>query len=100
MELDDDELLAVVLRELSSIMGVAVAPLLHRVYRWDRANAQYDVEHLRRMDALDAALPQGVWVTGSPYRGVGMPDCVHQARATAVRMVSALQAQGPTTAAP
>lgn len=100
MELDDDELLAVVLRELRGLMGIAVAPLLHRVYRWHRANPQYDVEHLRRMDTLDAALPQGVWVTGSPYRGVGIPDCVHQAQATVGRMVSALQAESPTSTAP
>ena len=99
MELDDQELLAVVLRELRSLMGITGTPLLHRVYRWHRANPQYDVDHLRRMDALDAALPPGVWVTGSPYRGVGIPDCVLQARATAGRMVAALSAQDPATTA-
>jgi len=91
MQLDDGELLRVVKRELRSIMGVAKEPLFHRVYRWERANAQYDVEHLRRVDAIERALPPGVWVTGSPYRGVGLPDCVHQGQMTAVQVVEGLK---------
>ncbi len=91
MQLDDDELLRVVKKELRSIVGVAAAPLFHRVYRWDRANAQYDVEHLRRVEAVERALPPGVWVTGSPYRGVGLPDCVHQGSMTAAQVVERLK---------
>ena len=37
----------------------------------------------KRVDAIEAALPAGIWVTGSPYRGIGIPDCVHQAQQTA-----------------
>jgi oxygen-dependent protoporphyrinogen oxidase len=90
MQLDDDELLAVIKKQLRSIMGVAEEPLFHRVYRWDRANAQYDVEHLRRVDAIERALPPGILVTGSPYRGVGLPDCVHQGQITAGQVVERL----------
>jgi oxygen-dependent protoporphyrinogen oxidase len=90
MQLDDEELLAVVRKELRSIMGVAKEPLFHRIYRWERANPQYDVEHLRRVEAVEAVLPQGVWVTGSPYRGVGLPDCVHQSQLTAIRVIDQL----------
>ena len=72
-------------------MGVAAEPLFHRIYRWERANPQYDVEHLRRVDAVERALPPGVWVTGSPYRGVGLPDCVHQGQMTAVQVVEGLK---------
>jgi oxygen-dependent protoporphyrinogen oxidase len=91
MQLDDGELLGVVKRELRSIMGVAKEPLFHRVYRWERANPQYDVEHLRRVETVERALPPGIWVTGSPYRGVGLPDCVHQGQMTAVRVVEGLK---------
>ena len=91
MQLDDDELLDVVKKELRSIMGVDKEPLFHRVYRWEMANAQYDVEHLRRVEAIERALPSGVWVTGSPYRGVGLPDCVRQGQMTANQVVERLK---------
>ena len=91
MQLDDDELLDVVKKELMSIMGVAKEPLFHRIYRWERANAQYDVEHLKRVEAVERALPPSIWVTGSPYRGVGLPDCVHQGQMMATQVVERLK---------
>jgi oxygen-dependent protoporphyrinogen oxidase len=91
MLLDDDELLDMVTKELRSIMGVTKQPLFHRIYRWELANAQYDVEHLRRVEAVERALPPGIWVTGSPYRGVGLPDCVHQGQVTAIQVVERLK---------
>ncbi|OFW59162.1 MAG: protoporphyrinogen oxidase [Actinobacteria bacterium RBG_16_64_13] len=91
MQLGDGELLDVVKKELRSIMGVAEEPLFHRVYRWERANPQYDVEHLSRVEAVERALPSGIWVTGSPYRGVGLPDCVYQAQVTADKVVEQLK---------
>jgi oxygen-dependent protoporphyrinogen oxidase len=91
MQLDDDELLEVVKEQLRNIMGIVEEPLFHRIYRWERANAQYDVEHLRRVEAVERALPPGIWVTGSAYRGVGLPDCVHQGQVTADRVVERLE---------
>lgn len=91
MQLDDGELLHVAKKELRSIMGITKEPLFHRVYRWERANAQYDVEHLKRVEAVEQAVPPGIWVTGSPYRGVGLPDCVHQGQMTADKVVERLQ---------
>ena len=91
MQLDDEELLSVVKQQLREISGVTQEPLFHRIYRWENANAQYDVEHLSRVEAVERALPQGILVTGSPYRGVGLPDCVHQSQLTAVRIVDQLK---------
>jgi oxygen-dependent protoporphyrinogen oxidase len=91
MQLGDDELLDVVKKELRTIMGVDKTPLFHRVYRSEMANAQYDVEHLKRVEAVERALPSGVLVTGSPYRGVGLPDCVHQSQMTAGQVVDRLK---------
>ncbi|MEJ2754164.1 MAG: protoporphyrinogen oxidase, partial [Chloroflexota bacterium] len=75
----DEELEAVVRDELREIMGITAEPLFRRIYRWPRANPQYDVDHLQRVDAIEAGLPLGILVSGSPYRGIGIPDCVHQA---------------------
>jgi oxygen-dependent protoporphyrinogen oxidase len=91
MLLDDDELLTVVKRQLRSIMGIVKEPLFHRIYRWKMANAQYDVEHLKRVEVVERALPAGIWVTGSAYRGVGLPDCVHQGQNTADKVVERLK---------
>ncbi len=86
MELDDGALLGVVRGELKALLGIAAAPQFHRIYRWTLSNAQYDVGHLERVAALEAALPAGLYVTGSAYRGVGLPDCIKQGQDTAARV--------------
>ena len=86
MELDDETLLATVRRELDQQLGIGAEPLFHRIYRWRRSNPQYDVGHLERVAAIEADLPRGLYVTGSPYRGVGIPDCVKQAQETVERV--------------
>jgi oxygen-dependent protoporphyrinogen oxidase len=83
MALGDDALLTAVRAQLQEFMGIEAKPLFHRIYRWDRSNAQYDVGHLERVAALEAALPSGLYLTGSPYRGVGLPDCIKQGQETA-----------------
>jgi oxygen-dependent protoporphyrinogen oxidase len=87
MDLDDEALLAIVRDELKSLLGIEAEPLLHRIFRWHRANPQYDVGHLDRVAAIEEALPPGLYVSGSPYRGIGIPDCVHQAQVTAEAIV-------------
>jgi oxygen-dependent protoporphyrinogen oxidase len=85
LERSDDDLVSLSLTALRPLIGVRGAPLFSRVYRWDRANAQHEVGHLERMTAIDRALARhpGLFVTGSGFRGVGIPDCVADARATA-----------------
>ncbi len=90
MGVADEELLSVVQAELADIMGVQATPVFHRIYRWDRSNPQYDVGHLDRVAAIQEKLPDGLMVTGSPYGGVGVPDCVRQARETAVSLIQSL----------
>jgi len=93
MEYDDDSLLAEVRQELSAMAGIEAQPLFHRIYRWRRSTPQYDVGHLERVTAIEAALPAGLYVTGSPYRGIGIPDCVRQAQQTAQSVLTFLSAR-------
>lgn len=86
MDVPDDELLRDVGRELNNLMAIDAEPLFHRIYRWPLANPQYDVGHLERVAAIEADLPAGLHVTGSPYRGIGIPDCIHQAQQTAQKI--------------
>ncbi len=91
MALDDDALRQVVRAELQSLLGIRAKPLFDRIYRWHNANPQYDVGHLDLLEAIEAALPPGIYLTGSPYRGVGIPDCVHQAQQTAEQVIQYLR---------
>jgi protoporphyrinogen/coproporphyrinogen III oxidase len=91
MDLDDQALLAAVRRELSVLLEIDGEPLFHRIYRWLRSNPQYDVGHLDRVAEIEQALPAGLFVTGSPYKGVGLPDCVKQAEETAAQVIAVLR---------
>lgn len=95
MNYDDEQLLNVVLQELAEILGVTAEPLFHRIYRWHRANPQYDVHHLERISEIESSLPPSIYVTGSPFRGVGMPDCVYQAQQTANKVIEQLSESLP-----
>lgn len=82
---DDRALVARSLGALRPLLGIAGDPIFSRVYRWINANAQHEVGHLGRVAALDRALARhpGLFVTGSGFRGTGIPDCIADARATA-----------------
>jgi protoporphyrinogen/coproporphyrinogen III oxidase len=80
MELDDVALLELVRDELRDLLGIAVPPAFHRIYRWPAGSPQYDVGHLARIAAIEAALPPRIALTGSPYRGVGIPDVINEAQ--------------------
>jgi oxygen-dependent protoporphyrinogen oxidase len=83
LERRDQTIVADVLHELSSLLEIDGAPVLTRLYRWSRANAQHEVGHLSRMAEIDRRLSAypGLFVTGSGFRGTGIPDCVADGRA-------------------
>jgi oxygen-dependent protoporphyrinogen oxidase len=93
MQLSDEDMRAAAERELARFVGITAPPLFTRVYRWDRANAQHEVGHLDRIAAIEQRLARwpGLYVTGSGFRGVGIPDCIADARATATAAATALQ---------
>lgn len=83
---DNDAMIQAARDELQILMGVQSSPMLTRVFRWERAHPQYDVGHLDRVSAMEARLAArcpGLYLTGSAYRGVGIPDCIHSAAVTA-----------------
>jgi oxygen-dependent protoporphyrinogen oxidase len=85
VELDDAAMVETVRQELSEIMRLDATPVLSRVYRWRQANPQYTVGHLDRLATLQELLKRqpGLFLTGSAYYGVGIPDCIHQGTQTA-----------------
>jgi oxygen-dependent protoporphyrinogen oxidase len=89
-ELGDALLLELARAELYDILGIRAEPLWSRIYRWPQSNPQYDVGHLAYIDALEALCPPGLYLAGSAYRGVGIPDCTRQGRDTAAKALAAL----------
>jgi oxygen-dependent protoporphyrinogen oxidase len=85
LERPDEQLVREALTALTPLLGIAAPPLLSRVYRWERANAQHEVGHLARLAAIEHALTRhaGLYVTGSGFRGTGIPDCIADGRSTA-----------------
>jgi oxygen-dependent protoporphyrinogen oxidase len=80
----DAELVELSRTALDPLLGLSGEPLFARVYRWERTSAQHEVGHLARLEAVERALARlpGLFVTGSGFRGVGIPDCVADGRAT------------------
>ncbi len=85
VDLDDQTLTGIVERDLSAILSITGSPILTRVYRWRRAGAQHEVGHLARLQMLEQRLQRtpGLFVTGSGFRSIGVPDCLADGRAVA-----------------
>jgi protoporphyrinogen/coproporphyrinogen III oxidase len=99
MPLADPALLDLVTRELEHLFGVTALPAFHRIQRWSAGSPQYDLGHLDRIAAIEHALPDTIRVTGSAYRGVGIPDVIHQAWNTADHLAATMTRQ-PAHAVP
>ena len=87
VELDDETLVSLARDELDHRMGIAEPSLMH-VGRFRRGSPQPQVGHPARMERLRSRLASlgGIHVLGSAYDGVGISDCVRQARSLAVRI--------------
>lgn len=94
-EQNDDDLVAMIRGQLQSIMGLQAEPVLTRIFRWTKANPQYDVGHLDRVSDMHASCESqpGLFLTGSAYEGVGVPDCIHQGQQAAKKAVALLKRQ-------
>jgi protoporphyrinogen/coproporphyrinogen III oxidase len=89
---NDDELARLAFQELAALLQITGDPSLIRVFRWIRATPQYTVGHAARVGVIDERLARfpGMFVTGSGYRGTGIPDCIADARATAAQAALAV----------
>jgi protoporphyrinogen/coproporphyrinogen III oxidase len=86
--LPDDELIALVRRELRDILGIDTPPLTARIYRWQHALPQYNLGHPQRIARIESALAAtpGVALSGAALRGIGIPDCIRDASEQAERL--------------
>ncbi len=89
--LEDDALRAAAREDLARLTGIRAEPTRVWIHRWPQGNPQYDVGHLDQVDQWMAAarVHPGLYLTGSSYRGLSLPDVVRQAEATAKEVVDA-----------
>lgn len=87
---NDVQLLSMAKKELQAILGIAATPKFVRIQRMHRGSPQYSVGHLDRVSRIEHDLPANIFVTGSAYRGIGIPDCIKQGKETAARILSNL----------
>jgi len=81
----DEELAGMALADLTNILSIRGAPIMTRVYRWNRSSPQQEVGHGDLIGRIDARLAQhpGLFISAAGFRGVGIPDSIADARQTA-----------------
>ncbi|MEH7116394.1 protoporphyrinogen oxidase [Neobacillus vireti] len=81
VDLSDDQIVKIVLEDLKLTMDITKSPDFTIVSRWKNSMPQYTVGHKQRLavirEHMKKELP-GVFLAGSSYGGVGVPDCIDQ----------------------
>jgi len=91
----DDELLSAVIAHVRPLLGVSGDPEFTQITRWHKVMPKYTVGHLDRARSVDKAVAavRPTWaVAGSALHGVGVPDCISDARARTDQVLDAVTA--------
>ncbi len=90
LESSEEDILAIVRRELRQIIALDAEPLFARVYKWKSAMAQYAVGHLERLQRIESLRQKlsGLALAGNGYSGIGVPDCVRSGAEAATKILA------------
>ncbi|MDQ3225316.1 MAG: protoporphyrinogen oxidase [Chloroflexota bacterium] len=82
---DDESLFALARREVVDRLGTTASPTRQRIDRWPRGMPQYLLGHPERVARIELAVRghRGLFLAGSAYHGVGIPDCIASGEAAA-----------------
>ncbi len=86
---DDPELVDIAVRGVRETMGVTEQPSVTFVKRWERGIPNYSLGHLARVDGIFRMLERhpGLYLSSNAYYGIGLNDCVANARRCAEKVV-------------
>lgn len=89
IHLSDDELAAIVHRDLQTVLSIKGEPKRLPITRWHRAIPQYNLGHAARIAAIEAALlpHKGIWLAGNYLHGVAIGDCLKRGKEMAGEIV-------------
>ena len=95
LKTDDGALIARVRTEMRDMCGLTAELTFMEVNRWMKAMPQYLLGHLERLEQAEVALSRygGLVLTGSAYRGVGIPDCIREGTVAAKKVVRYLSGE-------
>jgi oxygen-dependent protoporphyrinogen oxidase len=95
LERTDDELVAGARQALSDTLGIQGDPIFSRLYRYTRQSPQYEVGHLQRVASIEQRLSHvpGLFLAGSGFRAIGIPDCIADGREMASRAAAFIAAE-------
>jgi oxygen-dependent protoporphyrinogen oxidase len=84
----DERLIRSVRAEFAQALGIWAEPAFVHLVRWPKAIPQYFVGHLDRVAAIErrAERHPGLFLGGTAFRGVALPDCVERAATLAERV--------------
>jgi len=94
VQLPDDEIIDVVLEDVYKTMHITKKPEFTVVTRWKNAMPQYTVGHKDRIQEIRHQLGEhlpGIFLAGSSFEGVGIPDCIGQAEQVVEKSLHFLQ---------
>ncbi|WP_409305939.1 protoporphyrinogen oxidase [Peribacillus sp. SCS-155] len=78
-EMNQEELLKMALRDIEKGLGITAQPAASEVTSWTDSMPNYLITHPQTVAALERKLNEnypGIWIGGSSYYGVGIPDCI------------------------
>ncbi len=96
LERSDEELISTAREALAATLDIDGAPILTRLFRYTRQSPQYEVGHLERLAAIEQRLATvpGLFLAGSGFRAIGIPDCIADGRAMAARAAAFVASDG------
>ena len=84
-----DQIGAIALSELSSVLDISASPAAHHLARWQQALPQYNIGHesvVASLQEICARVP-GVFLTGNYFAGPALGACVEHANEVARKAV-------------
>lgn len=93
VELSDDEIIKIVLDDLNKTMNITMDPEFAIISRWKDSMPQYTVGHKERIENVIKQLKEelpGVFIAGSSFEGLGLPDCIDQGEEAVSKILSFL----------
>ena len=79
LDMEDNALIETLKLELATLTGIKADPLSTRVTRWPNSFPQYELGHAEKVNAIrqQAALEMpGMFLAGSPFKGIGLSACI------------------------
>ncbi len=88
LDAPDQDIIDACARHLAAVVPLPEKPEAAVVVRWPASMPQYEVGHAARVERIRQHLPEGIFVIGNAYDGVGIPDCVRAATDIAGRLLA------------